>query len=43
MQYVTLLYHELYYELSYHELLYYELYHEDIGDDPFVTNSNDSF
>ena len=43
MQYVTLLYHELYYGLSYHELLYYELYHEEIGDDPYVTNGNDSF
>ena len=43
MQYVTLLYHELYYGLSYHELLYYELYHEEIGDDPFVTNGKDSF
>ena len=43
MQYVTSLYHELYYGLSYHELLYYELYHEEIGDDPFVTNGKDSF
>ena len=43
MQYVILLYHELYYGLSYHELLYYELYHEEIGDDPFVTNGKDSF